>query len=225
MTAQEKLNWLQQNYQSPVAVRAAFHNLRILKRRNPGDTYLENYMWHYNKRGDGFVDTYTLAWLIGTQFKLSSVMEIGCRTGISLCQLLSPIVHGEYPYVALFDVFNDGFISPKIVEMNLAAMAIPINPDFYIGDSAETVPDFKNKNPGKQFSFILVDGDHSVEGARRDLENCASLVEPGGFLVADDLAVDGCNLDHVWQAFKSDHNEFLFWESYEGKGVGVGICV
>jgi predicted O-methyltransferase YrrM len=225
MTAAEKIQWLKDNHKSALAVRAAFHNLRILKRRNPGDTYYENYLWHYDKRGDDFVDTYTIAWLIGSNFPLTSVMEIGCRTGISLCQLLSPKMMNEMPYVALFDIFNDGFISAKIVEMNLQHLAIPLSPDFHVGDSAKTVPDFKGKNPGKVFSWILVDGNHEKVAARVDLENVVDMVEPGGFLVMDDLAPDGCALDDVWQAFKVDHPEFLFWESYEGKGVGVAICV
>lgn len=38
----------------------------------------------------------------------------------------------------------------------------------------------------RRFDAIYIDGDHSYEGARADIENLSSLLEPGGLLVLDD---------------------------------------
>ena len=41
---------------------------------------------------------------------------------------------------------------------------------------------------GGLFSFVYVDGDHSYEQARRDVENALEYLLPGGFLLLDDSA-------------------------------------
>lgn len=53
------------------------------------------------------------------------------------------------------------------------------------GDSHELLPRLIRRQ--LQFDLILVDGDHSLEGARRDLEDCWRLLADDGALVFDDL--------------------------------------
>lgn len=44
----------------------------------------------------------------------------------------------------------------------------------------------------QKFDFIIIDGDHSYEGAKKDLENCFSMLDQTGILVMDDwLHFDG----------------------------------
>ncbi len=200
-----------------------FSVLRTLKQVNPGDTYYENYLWHYNKRKESFFDIYHFAWAWAIEHKPKRILEIGVRTGLSICQLLSAYIdHSVLERVVLCDVFNDGFISPELVKLNLSTLGIPTDKvEFITGDSKTQIPKFKEENPDYQFDYILVDGDHSVEGARIDLENVKSLVAQGGVIVFDDISPDGMNLLSVWEEFKNKYSsEFEFNQDLNGKGIG-----
>jgi hypothetical protein len=209
---------------NPLANSAVFSVLRTLKARNPGDTYLEAYQGHWAKRPNSFVDYYHLLWQIGATLPpFENVMEIGCRTGISISQLMAAQSHPEKIKVHLFDLFNDGFISPRLVQSNLKAMGIPIeNVTFTTGDSKVTVPLFA-KEAHDTMDYVLVDGDHSREGAIQDLENVVPLLKRGGILFFDDIAEDGCGLVDVWQDFQDKHEVFLCAQNLDGKGIGVGV--
>jgi len=172
---------------------AIFNTLRILKKKNPGDTYLENYQAHYEKRGDTFVDVYHLLWYIGAVIQPRRIMEIGCRTGISIAQLLSA-AHYFPEKVVLFDLFGDGFISPELVKIGLNYLSINTdNIEFIVGDSLVTVPQYKESNFGQRFDYILVDGCHEKNVALADLINVVPLVDTGGIILFDDIGEDGCN--------------------------------
>ncbi len=204
---------------------AIFNTLRILKGVNPGDAYLEAYLGHYAKRKEKFFDLYHLAWWFATEFKPKFIMEIGVRTGISICQMLSAL----YPInatekVVLFDIFNDGYCSPEIVKINLKHLNIPIDKiEFFTGSSLDTVPQYKKTFPEQKFDWILVDGDHIRETARKDLENVVDLVEKNGLIVMDDLSEEPgeCALLPVWNEFKEAHKDKFIWsENLNGKGIG-----
>jgi predicted O-methyltransferase YrrM len=203
---------------------AVFNTMRILKGVNPGDTYLDNYLWHYKKQGNKFFDYYHLLWRIAPVLQPRYMLEIGCRTGISICQLLSALPDYEGRHVVLFDLFNDGFISPELIKVNLRHLNIPAEiVEFRAGDSLETVPRYIQSVDFK-FDYVLVDGCHEKTVARKDLENVVSIVAPSGLLLFDDIAEDGCALVDVWRDFKKSHpDEFFFHENLNGKGLGVGI--
>jgi hypothetical protein len=200
---------------------AVFNTLRILKKYNPGDTYYEAYLGHLQKQGIKFVDYYHLLWAIGAHWRLDNIMEIGCRTGISICQLLSAMPDPKVPEVYLFDVFNDGFISPEVVKMNLRALNLPLDKiHFIVGDSLKTVPEKKLIC----MDYVLVDGCHEKKIARQDLENVVPSLAKAGLLFFDDLSKDGCDLIDVWDDFKKAHaEEFFFHENLDGKGIGIGV--
>lgn len=46
----------------------------------------------------------------------------------------------------------------------------------------------RNVVPGGPLSFVYVDGDHSYEQARRDVEHALEYLAPGGFILLDDSA-------------------------------------
>ena len=220
MSPEQIFNLLKENMKhSPAINSAIFNTLRILKKVNKGDTYLENYLYHYNKRGNTFLDYYHLLWTIGSIIKPRKIMEIGCRTGISICQLLSSIVDLKPEKVVLFDLFGDGFLSPELVKLNLNYLNIDTSKiEFVVGDSSKTVPEYKDT-----FDYILVDGNHERSAAKKDLDNVTSMFNPGGILIFDDIAPDGCNLIDVWESFKKEHDDFYFTENFDGKGVGIGV--
>jgi hypothetical protein len=51
----------------------------------------------------------------------------------------------------------------------------------------------------KSFDLIYVDGDHSYEAVRHDIENSLPLLKPGGILCGDDLELEfgQCDADHA----------------------------
>lgn len=223
-----ELNWPQETNSFVSLVKLCvpdsiiFNTLRILKRLVPGDTYLENYRWHQKKQGEKFFDFYHLAWWYGTFRQPKRILEIGTRTGISLCQILSSLENYEDMTVVSCDTFSDGFISPALVSRNLRALNIPAEIVHYmVGDSAVTIPKYKEDHPDERFDWILVDGDHERKAARRDLDNVVDLVAFGGLLVMDDLSKDGMDLLPVWEDFRNDHSEqFQFHTNLDGKGTG-----
>jgi SAM-dependent methyltransferase len=221
MTTGLKKPELTENGMLRIITRCVFNTMRILRRVNPGDTYIDNYLWHWEKQGDKFFDQYHLAWIWGALEQPKYILEIGTRTGISLCQLLSAI-GPDYKdvHAVTFDLFDDGYISPKLVELNLKTLNIPTDlVEFVIGNSAHTVPKYLEEHPGELYDWVLVDGDHEKGAARLDLENVCEHVKPGGILVFDDVSLDGCDLLDVWHGFTQDHPEFEYELNMDGKGT------
>jgi len=212
---------------SPQVNSAIFNILRILKQLTPTDTYLEAYQWHYDKRKESFMDIYHFMQYLGATVRPKRILEIGTRTGISICQLLSAYLnYSELEKVILCDLFNDGLSTPGVVLNALKYLNIPVDKvQFIIGNSLEEIPKLIGK---ESFDYVLIDGSHDRNDAMQDLENSYKLIEQGGYLCADDLTEDGCNLQPVWDDFKQRHsNEFVFMEDdSNGKGVGIArrIC-
>lgn len=203
-----------------------FNNLRILHQVTPSDGYIFNYLWHYAREKDDFFDIYHLAFWWGAHHQPKNVMEIGARTGLSLAQLLSAYMDVSDVRVVLFDFWNDGISTPTLIKKHLNHLGIHTKViEFYQGDSRHTVPEFMAKN-GTRFDWILVDGDHSPEGAMNDLENAVKLVSEGGVIVFDDIVeFDGVKLMPTWNAFKQKYKERFEWnEDLHGKGVGWAVC-
>jgi predicted O-methyltransferase YrrM/ADP-heptose:LPS heptosyltransferase len=207
---------------------AIFNTLRILKKLNPTDTYLEAYQWHYGKRKELFMDTYHYMWYLGAVVKPKNILEIGTRTGLSICQLLSAYLdHKQIENIILCDLFNDGLCTPDVVIKSMKHLNIPIDKvGFIVGDSLMEIPKLASEQPDLKFDYILVDGGHDKDIARMDLENSAGLLAKGGHLVFDDITPDGCSLQDVWDQFKETHPmEFQFFENHNGKGLGVGVKI
>jgi predicted O-methyltransferase YrrM len=201
-----------------------FNTLRILKKVNQGDLYYENYLGHLQKRGETFYDIYHFAWEWVIKHHPKRILEIGTRTGLSLCQLLSAYIdYSQIERIVSCDLYADGFISPGLVKLNLRTLNIPQaiidKIEFKIGDSKQTVPLLEGK-----FDYILVDGSHEVIDAKIDLENVRPLIEVGGVIVFDDLTPDGMSLEPVWNEFKEAYKEeFEFDENMNGKGIGWAL--
>jgi predicted O-methyltransferase YrrM len=206
-----------------------FSVLRTLKRSNPGDLYYESYLTHLAKRGKSFLDTYHFMWEWAIENHPKRILEIGVRTGISLCQLLSAYIYYEMiEKIHLCDVFNDGYCTPGLVQMNLRYLNIPDSVldkiEWHIGDSKQTIPEIRVREPDLLFDYILVDGSHDPVDARMDLELVYPIVAPGGVILFDDIGPDGMNLLPVWLEFKhSCQDEFTWFENQDGKGLGVAI--
>ncbi len=134
-----------------------------------------------------------------------NVLEVGTYEGRAAAHLLY-----AYPDIHLdtidnfVDTYNEGFEAR--FDSNLAE---------YEGRFTKITGDSKTELPrllaeGKKYKFIYIDGDHSYEGVKPDLEACWEMLEPGGLLFLDDYN------DHLREnPFKfgvdSAVNEFFFY--------------
>ena len=153
------------------------------------------------------------------RLEAQSYMEIGVRTGWSLLQVAQ-----ERPHIELtaFDMWVRDYAaaensSPTKLRSLLEAGSYAGKARFVSGDSHLTLPAFIGGldmgNKGRQhgtFDIVTVDGDHSAEGARQDLDLCVDLVKPGGAILFDDLVHDqhpdlltSLTLTRSWSALKT----------------------
>ena len=192
------------------------NNLRILKAKNPGDTYYDEYLKHSDREGVDFYDQYHFGITRVVLTTPKRILEIGVRTGLSICNLLSAYRDiNVVERIVLCDIWNDGFASPEIVKLYLRALNINVKPEFIIGDSKIEIPKLTG-----EFEYIIVDGDHDKTAALIDLENVVRLCAKGGVIVFDDISPYGCDLLDVWEKFKAAHkDEFVFGENMRGKGT------
>ncbi len=207
---------------TPQITASIFNTLRILKRLNPTDTYLEAYQWHYNKRKETFMDTYHFMWYLGSIVKPKRILEIGSRTGLSICQLLSAYInYDSIERIVLCDIFNDGLAKPQVILDSLRYLNIPTDKvQFIVGDSLVEIPKLEGK-----WDYILIDGCHEKDYARQDLRNATKIIDSGGYLCFDDLTSDGCSLQDVWDEFKAEFKDsFTFYENSCGKGIGIAYA-
>lgn len=84
------------------------------------------------------------------------------------------------------------------------------------GYSYEFNNDFKNIN------FLFIDGDHSIEGCRRDFELYSSKIVPGGFIAFHDYYEERNELGptDVIKNILSKRTDFKFYKQYDSLWVG-----
>ena len=117
-----------------------------------------------------------LLWKIIEYFEPKNILEIGFGKGQTLglvCEVANPnskIVSVDISYQYL-DEFTKLFPDKEVTFIEI---------------------DSKNLMLDQTFDFIIVDGDHSYSGVKKDLENCFSMLDQNGILVMDDwLHFDG----------------------------------
>ncbi len=200
-----------------------------LKAVNPGDTYYEQYLGMIEKYGADFFDTYHIIRTIGEVIAPVRILEIGVRTGISLCQLLSAHQEiGEVEDIVCVDPF-DQWTGPNIVRANLRKLKLPHDPDTVKILAIRSDDYFRQLDSSPKvvvFDYILVDGDHSKPAAYADLQNAHRYISKGGVIVFDDISTNPgeCALITEWEKWKAEHkDEYEFCEKLEGKGVAWAI--
>ena len=210
---------------------AIFALMRALKTKNPGDTYYECYLGHLEANGANFFDQYNVAMWYGAHVAPRRVLEIGTRTGISLSMLLAGYFDlSKLERVVTVDPYLDGYSNPGIVQMNLKHLGLFSDKIQIVKGRSQDVM-FRLVQEGHKFDYILIDGDHSVEGAKQDLTFAFELLDKGGVIVFDDISAAGCNLIGVWDWFKETfaHKtergfQLEFHQNMSGKGTAWAIA-
>ena len=124
-------------------------------------------------------------------------LEIGTLFGINMCCMFD-LIRGTSNTIHLTSIDPlDGYyqqerdiltgypVSEKILKSNLHSVGM--DPDQYtlINELSESEEAIKQAGQ-RSYDLILVDGDHSCEGVKRDVENYTPMLRSGGYLIIND---------------------------------------
>ena len=136
----------------------------------------------YGREGgsDGFLEQQNWYKDIFSKYDFKNVMEIGFNAGHSADLFMST--------QSKFKMFSFDIGEHSVVKISKEYIdkKFPNRHNLVLGDSKKTIPEFANHNDIK-FDFILIDGDHSYQGAKLDLLNCKEISHEGTILVMDDI--------------------------------------
>ncbi|PWT77533.1 MAG: hypothetical protein C5B60_02550 [Chloroflexi bacterium] len=107
--------------------------------------------------------------------------EIGTQEG-RFAEKIMEIARPEQLY--LFDL-HDTWLIPRQPILQAAAEKIGTDVFFDRGDSSINLA----KYPDDRFDWIYIDGDHSYEGVRRDIEVARIKIKPNGLLIFNDFTI------------------------------------
>jgi len=156
-----------------------------------------------------------------TDNKHINVMEIGFNAGNSAEVFLrnnknltlTSFDIGEHDYVAAAKSYIDD--------------RYPGRHTLILGDSTVTVPNF-SKNNDMKFDVIFIDGGHTYEVAKADMENCYHLANKDTVVIFDDVVYIDSMQDwwntgptNVWNEFKKENRVIEIDKKIFNKGVGV----
>lgn len=124
-----------------------------------------------------------------------NILEIGFNAGHSTALILLANPHST---ILLFDIMQHAY-TRKCLEFLKAAFGAHRFIELVEGDSSITVPQYKID--GEKFDLIHIDGGHSTEAVRADLENC------GRFAAHDHVVIiDDTNLKNIRDVIKEYEN-------------------
>lgn len=173
----------------------------------------------------GNPETRAFMTFLARQIVPASFLEVGVRRGWSTAAVVLASPQCE---ICAFDEWHENYggaanPGPEFVTSELAKFGYSKPITFVSGDSHKTLPAFFSDNPNKMFDMILVDGDHSVDGAMQDLRDTMPHINVGGVMVFDDI-VDCEGLQEVWDSLKNTYPNFRYF-SYRNSKPGVAFAV
>lgn len=182
-----------------------------------------------NNFGDNwyYADINSVLYAISKNLNIENYLEIGVRRGRSMCTVAS-----QSPNISIygFDMWIPNYTGsdnpgPDFVRSELSKFNYNGTLEFIDGDSKKTIPKFFKSNPNLYFDVVTVDGDHSIGGATRDLNNVMNRIKIGGILVFDDISSqEHPYLNKLWINIVKKKNNFVTWE-YTDIGLGVAFAI
>jgi glycosyltransferase involved in cell wall biosynthesis/ADP-heptose:LPS heptosyltransferase/predicted O-methyltransferase YrrM/Tfp pilus assembly protein PilF len=163
---------------------------------------------------------------LADRLKPTTFLEVGVRIGASMVQVLT---HAPIKVAAGVDLWTGDYSGlPNTKEFLLsqlerhrAATGGTYQLHMLHGDSHKILKDLIQQQ--SFFNLINVDGDHSAEGAREDLEDALQLLTPRGAILFDDIIHPAHRyLLKVIQDFVRRHPELsLLLNTHDDNGVAI----
>ena len=165
-------------------------------------------------------------------FKPKISMEIGTSEGgtlFLLCKILDsnskiisldlPTDHGGGEFYPLWkENFYQNFVSENQTIHLLR----------HDSHSETTVDKIKEILGNKKLDFLLIDGDHSYAGVKKDFEMYKNLVAKDGIIAFHDInqEQDGnVKVKEFWDEIKLNYDTFEIIDEFLGIGYGIGVLV
>jgi hypothetical protein len=193
--------------------------IKALKRYYTGGLERFGDAWQY-------ADLVTAAYASAEMLRPTAYLEIGVRRGRSMAAvaLAAPTCH----FVG-FDRWTPNYAGmpnpgPDFVRDELRRVGHRGDVELISGNSHQIVPEYFRAHPNAFFDLIVVDGDHSNEGAAQDLACVLPRLKVGGVLLFDDISHHKHRLIDVWSHFFVGNPRFSAWE-FRDLGYGIGIAV
>jgi len=136
--------------------------------------------------------------VMATESREPKVLEIGTLYGLSAAyfhEVVSPQKRAFHqtivdPFMGYYeegapDLFTPIPISRQVAEENLARVGASRD-DFEIVVGLSEDDEVQSHLRDRRFDVVVIDGDHSYDGVRRDFENYAGHIVEGGYLIVDD---------------------------------------
>jgi len=110
--------------------------------------------------------------------------------------------------------------------------AIAINADSHSQDTIKHVMELLD---GNKLDLLLIDGDHSYEGVKKDFFNYSPLVGKGGWIIFHDIIPDyrtrygirttswTGEVPKFWNQIKRDYSHFEIVDDPNQDGYGIGV--
>ena len=206
--------------------------LAVLERLSPDaySSYLTNFYragldrfgeeWHY-------ADINTVLVTLAAMLPIRDYLEIGVRRGRSLAMVASEAPDAR---IVGFDLWIENYAGmpnpgADFVHEELQRLGFRGKAELISGDSHETVPRFFESNPDRWFDVVTVDGDHTLEGARADIETVIRRLRVGGVLVFDDISNQyHPELSALWNEMVADVTRWASWR-FDEIGFGIAFAI
>lgn len=207
--------------------------LKTLDLLSPGEPSLEFVKDFYRKGIENFGDSWKYAdissavYVFSKMLSVENYLEVGVRRGRSMTVFASQSKNAN---IFGFDKWIKNYAGSEnpgesLVREELNKVGFEGSLKIIDGDSKKTIPSFFKENPDLYFDVITIDGDHSIKGAKRDLNNTVKRLKIGGVIIFDDISSqEHPYLKKVWEKnIKNRDNLYSF--EFDEIGLGVAFAI
>lgn len=169
-----------------------------------------NYQLKRGGRGKDHPRYGRFVYALAKHYRPKCIVEVGTFAGGTAVGFGKALLENQQGQLICVD--QDSYSSgtfPEVVKRNLKRVGLPDQQlQLCCGDSKQWLPKLADQLPG-QVDILLIDGDHTFEGAWKDLTNGLPLVKPGGFILVHDVdrsrRMDEATAEHPHPVYEAFH--------------------
>ena len=177
----------------------------------PGFEGAPNYKLKSNGRGKDHPRYGRFVYALARHYQPEYIVEVGTFAGGTAVGFANAInENGQGKLICVDqDSYSNGTF-PQVVKRNLARVGFSETKlQLCCGNSKEWLPKL-TETLKEKVDIVLIDGDHTYEGALADLRNAVPLVKPGGFILVHDVdrrrRMDEATVEHPHPVYEAFHH-------------------